>query len=249
MLLPDPDGALDLTEDRVRRLCDRRAGIGADGVLRVVRSAAAPDAAPMAGEAEWFMDYRNADGSAVEMCGNGIRVFARLLVRDGLAEPGELAIATRDGVKRVRVAGTGDVTVDMGPARLPGTDRKVAVGPAVVAGRRGGRRQPARRRVRRRPGRGGGPGAGSRGRAALPRRGQRGVRRGARPAPRRDARARARGGRDPLLRHRRLRGDGGRGAARRRAPAGGRRSRSRRTSSTCPAGGSPSPSGRTGTSS
>ena len=86
VLLPDPDGALDLTEDRVRRLCDRRAGIGADGVLRVVRSAAAADAAPMAGEAEWFMDYRNADGSAVEMCGNGIRVFARL-PRPGRAWP------------------------------------------------------------------------------------------------------------------------------------------------------------------
>ena len=128
VLLPDPDGGLDLPADRVQRLCDRRAGIGADGVLRVVRSAAHPEAGSMAADAEWFMDYRNADGSAVEMCGNGIRVFARFLVDEGWAAPGELPIATRDGVKRVRVGRDGDVTVDMGPARLPGVDRTVRVG-------------------------------------------------------------------------------------------------------------------------
>ena len=128
VLLPDPDGALDLPSDLVRRLCDRRAGIGGDGVLRVVRSSAHPEAAAMADRAEWFMDYRNADGSAVEMCGNGIRVFARFLVREGLVEPGETAIATRDGVKTVRVGAAGDVAVDMGPANLPGTDRKISVG-------------------------------------------------------------------------------------------------------------------------
>jgi diaminopimelate epimerase len=82
----------------------------------------------MSDAARWFMDYRNADGSVAEMCGNGIRVFARFLVDEGLAEAGELRIATRDGVKTVRLAGTGDVTVDMGPARLHGTDRKVSVG-------------------------------------------------------------------------------------------------------------------------
>ena len=128
VLLPDADGALDLPSDLVRRLCDRRAGIGGDGVLRVVRSSADPEAAAMAHQAEWFMDYRNADGSAVEMCGNGIRVFARFLVREGLVEPGDTAIATRDGVKTVRVGAAGDVAVDMGPARLPGTDRKISVG-------------------------------------------------------------------------------------------------------------------------
>ena len=82
----------------------------------------------MADRAEWFMDYLNADGSAAEMCGNGIRVFARFLVVEGLAAAGEIPVATRDGVKTVRAAATGDVTVDMGPARLPGTDRKVTVG-------------------------------------------------------------------------------------------------------------------------
>ncbi|MCW2817943.1 MAG: diaminopimelate epimerase, partial [Marmoricola sp.] len=64
VLLPDHDGSVrgGLDAARVRALCDRRGGIGGDGVLRVVR----PDG-------RWFMDYRNADGSAAEMCGNGIR--------------------------------------------------------------------------------------------------------------------------------------------------------------------------------
>ena len=130
VLLPDPDGALALTGDQVRAICDRRAGIGADGVLRVVRTAADEEARGLPGSetARWFMDYRNADGSAVEMCGNGIRVFARYLVEAGLEAPGEIPVLTRDGVKRVRLGAIGDVTVDMGPARLPGTERKVLVG-------------------------------------------------------------------------------------------------------------------------
>jgi len=128
VLLPDPDGTLDLTDALVRRVCDRRAGIGGDGVLRVVRASAHPDGTAMADRAEWFMDYRNADGSAAEMCGNGIRVFARFLVAEGLAPAGKMSIATRDGVKAVRLGPVGDVTVDMGPAHLPGSDRKVTLG-------------------------------------------------------------------------------------------------------------------------
>jgi diaminopimelate epimerase len=100
VILPDPDGALDLSPALVARLCDRRFGIGGDGVLRVVRSAKHPDAAGYASEAEWFMDYWNGDGSPAEMCGNGVRVFARYLVAQGLATPGPagLPIATRAGV-------------------------------------------------------------------------------------------------------------------------------------------------------
>ncbi len=130
VLLPDADGALDLTAELVGRLCDRRAGVGADGVLRVVRTEADDEARalPGADDARWFMDYRNADGSLAEMCGNGIRVFARYLVDEGLEPAGEIAVLTRDGVKQVRLAAAGDVTVDMGPATLPGTDRKVVVG-------------------------------------------------------------------------------------------------------------------------
>ena len=115
MLLPDPDGTLVLTADLVRRLCDRRAGLGADGVLRVVPTAAVPEGAPYAQQAPWFMDYHNADGSIAEMCGNGVRVYARYLVEAGLAPLGELALATRGGVKRVLVE-PDQVTVDMGRA-------------------------------------------------------------------------------------------------------------------------------------
>lgn len=114
VVLPDIERALDLTPDLVIAMCDRRSGIGADGVLRVVRSELDPDAAAMAPDAPWFMDYRNADGSVSETCGNGIRVFARYLVDAGLALPGRLPIATRAGIVLVDIESSGDVTVDMG---------------------------------------------------------------------------------------------------------------------------------------
>ncbi|PRY30358.1 diaminopimelate epimerase [Umezawaea tangerina] len=117
VLLPDPDGVLDLTEARVRALCDRRRGLGADGVLRVVRPAAS-DVASAA--SPWFMDYRNADGSIAEMCGNGVRVFAHYLVEAGLVPAGEFVVGTRGGDKPVVVHPDGGVTVDMGPARITG---------------------------------------------------------------------------------------------------------------------------------
>ncbi len=117
VLLPDLDGRLDLTARFVAALCDRHFGIGADGVLRVVRCAAEPAAAAYADQAEWFMDYRNADGSIAEMCGNGVRVFARYLVTHGLAS-GQFPVATRAGLVHVAV---GAVAVGAGPD----TDRNV----------------------------------------------------------------------------------------------------------------------------
>ena len=119
VLLPDPDGTLhaDLSADTVVALCDRHRVIGADGVLRVVRSAAAPDGQPYADEAEWFMDYRNADGSVSEMCGNGSRVFALFLLQEGWVKPDEpVLLATRGGVRTVRVEADGRLTVAMGQA-------------------------------------------------------------------------------------------------------------------------------------
>ena len=103
VVLPD---APPLDPPTVRALCDRRAGIGADGVLRLERGG------PVDGG--FVMDYWNADGSVAEMCGNGIRVYARYLVDAGLAEPGTLAIGTRAGVRTVQVPAAGDVTVEMG---------------------------------------------------------------------------------------------------------------------------------------
>ncbi len=122
VLLPDHDGTVhgELGPDRVRALCDRRAGIGGDGVLRVIRTSEID--AGRGQQAEWFMDYRNADGSLSEMCGNGIRVFGRHLALEGLADPaGPLPIGTRDGVKTLTFAGgraDGEITVDMGAPKV-----------------------------------------------------------------------------------------------------------------------------------
>ncbi|MDN5769130.1 MAG: diaminopimelate epimerase [Humibacillus sp.] len=119
VLLPDPDGSLELTPAQVQRLTNRHAGIGADGVIRVVRTENADDdtVRALAPGAEWFMDYRNADGSLAEMCGNGTRVFAAYLRREGLVVDREFAIATRGGAKVVRVTDDG-YAVDLGPWRL-----------------------------------------------------------------------------------------------------------------------------------
>ena len=124
LLLPDLDGAIELTPAMVRALCDRHAGLGADGVLRVVRSENDPDSKEMAADAPFFMDYRNADGSVAEMCGNGVRVFLRYLIATGLVESGA-AVATRGGVRRARTSGDGNVTVQMGLPRIL-ADRPVA---------------------------------------------------------------------------------------------------------------------------
>lgn len=129
VLLPDHDGRVhgELPADRVRALCHRRAGLGGDGVMRVIRSDAAPVRTATHGQdAEWFMDYRNADGSLSEMCGNGIRVFARHLASEGLVDPAApVPVATRDGVKVITFADpadpTSDITVDMGTPALLGS--------------------------------------------------------------------------------------------------------------------------------
>jgi diaminopimelate epimerase len=114
VLLPDLDGSVhgDLDADRVRALCDRRAGIGGDGVLRVLLSTT-PDA-------DFYMDYRNADGSLSEMCGNGIRLFARYLVDEGLADgSAPIRVDTRDGVKTLTVDGD-LITADLGTPKVLG---------------------------------------------------------------------------------------------------------------------------------
>jgi diaminopimelate epimerase len=129
VVLPDPDGTVwpeqRLDAALVRRLCDRRAGLGGDGVLRVVRSAHVPDAPAVLGDeldaCEWFMDHRNADGSTAEMCGNGIRLFLHVLVAEGLLDRGAceagVLVGTRGGPLRVGATPDGAYWVDMGPAR------------------------------------------------------------------------------------------------------------------------------------
>lgn len=122
VVIPDPDGELVLAPDLVAALCDRRFGIGGDGLLRVVRTAAEPAVADRAGEAEWFMDYRNADGSLADMCGNGVRVYARYLVESGLASGPDLAILTRAGLVTAQLQGE-IVAVNMPTPHVYGRSR------------------------------------------------------------------------------------------------------------------------------
>ncbi|MDT5055572.1 MAG: diaminopimelate epimerase, partial [Mycobacterium sp.] len=107
VLLPDPDGLQSLTPAAVAALCDRRRGLGADGVLRVTSAEAAlasgvfdrlPDGvAP----GDWYMDYRNADGSIAQMCGNGVRVFAHYLRASGLESRDEFVVGSLAGPRPV----------------------------------------------------------------------------------------------------------------------------------------------------
>jgi diaminopimelate epimerase len=167
VILPDPDDHLTLSPELVMRLCDRRTGLGADGILRAVRMPApgqvampvgpqpapvgprptrgdprpAPDDPPPApahrqqipgSVPEWFMDYRNADGTVAEMCGNGIRVFARYLLDHDLTAGPAIAVATRAGIKHVRMAAGGEFTVDMGAVRILGAGSAVVGGQACA---------------------------------------------------------------------------------------------------------------------
>ena len=129
VLIPDANGKHELTPEQVARLCDRRAGIGGDGVIRVVRTDATDDPAAVAarGEATWFMDYRNSDGSLSEMCGNGIRVLGHFLVTHADVDPRDpLPIATRAGIKTLTFDAD-SITVDMGTPQVLG-DTVVRVG-------------------------------------------------------------------------------------------------------------------------
>ena len=116
VIVRDLDNRVDLTPERVRFLCDRRRGIGADGVLRVVRTESVPELTASAGAAEFFMDYRNADGSLAEMCGNGARVFIRYLDAVGLVTDAEVTFATRGGLHTATINADLTVTIDMGHA-------------------------------------------------------------------------------------------------------------------------------------
>ena len=118
VLLPDAADTFELDPALVRAICDRRAGIGADGVIRVAPS----------GDGSWFMDYRNADGSPAEMCGNGARVFARFLVAAGWAEPGRMDFLTRGGIRTAELDVTGDVRIGMGPVHLGGPSTASVIG-------------------------------------------------------------------------------------------------------------------------
>lgn len=123
VIVLDRHATLPLSEADVRALCNRRTGIGGDGVLRVVKASAIDD---WDGDPElWFMDYRNSDGSIAEMCGNGLRVFGRYLMEENLVEPGVVEVGTRAGLRWVRptsdgslLTGMGSVTLGQGPVTV-----------------------------------------------------------------------------------------------------------------------------------
>lgn len=110
----DEDGMHEPTADEVRFLCDRHFGIGGDGLIRLAHPQAVSDvnerqiADCAAGDADWFMDYRNADGSLAEMCGNGTRAITLFAQRQGIADqPGgkPFRLGTRAGVKALTSLG------------------------------------------------------------------------------------------------------------------------------------------------
>ncbi|BBX36441.1 diaminopimelate epimerase [Mycolicibacterium mageritense DSM 44476 = CIP 104973] len=139
VVLPDLDAQLSLAPAAVAALCDRRRGLGADGVLRVTTAGAAlaagvfdriPDGVAAG---DWYMDYRNADGSIAQMCGNGVRVFAHYLRASGLESADEFVVGSLAGPRPVVLhradATEAEVTVEMGKANRFGT------GSATVGGR------------------------------------------------------------------------------------------------------------------
>lgn len=123
VLIHDPESTLDLSDDEIRSLCDRHFGIGADGVIIATHTAASLEVSHLLEEepsAVWFMDYRNADGSKGEMCGNGARVFARYLLEGGhatLIDGSTLPIATRAGIKDITATANG-FAVDLGSWKI-----------------------------------------------------------------------------------------------------------------------------------
>jgi len=110
VFLEDLDDRSPLDPALVAALCDRHTGVGADGVIRVVAGS---------GGSDFFMDYRNADGSLAEMCGNGVRCLGKLVFDRGLTSRTELEVDTRNGVRHlsldVREGVVAEVTVGMGP--------------------------------------------------------------------------------------------------------------------------------------
>jgi diaminopimelate epimerase len=110
----DPDDGLRLSVAEIRLLCDRRRGIGADGIIRV---------GPGRDGCDLSMELRNADGSVAEMSGNGIRCLAQAAVDAGLVSPPVFTVLTGGGVRTVSYedgleSGWAWASVDMGPVSL-----------------------------------------------------------------------------------------------------------------------------------
>lgn len=124
LLFFDPEGKHHLTPAQITALCSRHGGIGADGLIRVTQTSYVQE--PLSEDVKavkWFMDYRNADGSFAQLCGNGVRVFVHFLRIKGYEDISEgdiVSVGTRDGVRKVRYNQGNSYTVTMGRVALPG---------------------------------------------------------------------------------------------------------------------------------
>jgi diaminopimelate epimerase len=102
VVLVDPDGTRRLSEGLTRVLCDPAGplGDGTVGVDGAIRVAPAPD-----GRGDVVMDHRNADGSLAEMCGNGVRVVARVALEQRLVDPdrSDVVVLSLAGPRPVRI--------------------------------------------------------------------------------------------------------------------------------------------------
>ncbi len=103
LLIFDPENQHDLTSSQVAAMCNRSTGLDTDGLIRIIKR-----------DGKWFMDYRNNDGSVAEMCGNGIRVMAKYLIKKGHQPAGIFAINTRAGMKYLAAPEEGDISVNLG---------------------------------------------------------------------------------------------------------------------------------------
>lgn len=146
----DKSGKFEPTADEVRFLCDRHFGIGGDGLIRLTRPDFVSDLSDdqlsdvLAGGTKWFMDYRNADGSLAEMCGNGTRAITLFAQREGVADSTEpFRLGTRAGVKiltprgNMRPYGANVFQVEMGEWKIGETDAYEVTIPGTEGSARG----------------------------------------------------------------------------------------------------------------
>jgi diaminopimelate epimerase len=113
LVVLDPDGTTPLDPELVAVVCDRHLGVGADGVIRVVRSSEG---------GQLVMELRNADGGVAETSGNGLRCLAQAAVDAGWVRPPTFSVRTDAGLRAVDFRtgpdGTAFVWVSMGIPEL-----------------------------------------------------------------------------------------------------------------------------------
>lgn len=136
VMIDDPAGRGELNSARV---CELAGPAGTDGVIRAIRTRCLgdPSSAGLENPPEWFMDYRNADGTIAQMCGNGVRAYAAFLMDRGYVQDRVFDVMTRAGVRTVEVLEDGPVwrvRVGMGPATVEGTTRIVRVSDRFLEG-------------------------------------------------------------------------------------------------------------------